>query len=435
MASNLTKDWIQYLKNNQIAALQSDPKSGRLNYKRKVTASDVVNFLQVKTDYDDEQINQAIERVVGSKDSASNLPATQQKPSDSARQEPAPSAPPSPPGQKKYNNNDATDVEPRYGPRPALTGPQARLPSPQAAEPQQGTKRPHTGGKKKGEVSQTPNAIRKRQARSNRKAGLTEDFVDDPGEELSEKEVESIFKILAKSTMEPSGTAQTGQRNPSLDTQKIRTEEIEKLKSVISDSMSAEQRKQLWDALQESLNEGYADKGDVKQIFNYLGKNSSYKTPNLDIGSLQKAWASAGYPSDTDEIAAILKKYGFDESAIETAFTNVLGSEYNNNDSEESDSTDQPSEAILKIADYIKRAGLTSEIIAYMQENFGSELTAEPKQGMFKRAMNYGKNLFKRKPTSEDVRQIFVNILKEERRGLPDIIRKEEHKQLGRNKK
>ena len=160
----------------------------------------------------------------------------------------------------------------------------------------------------------------------------------------------------------------------------------------------------------------------------------SFKS-NIDIGSLQKAWASAGYPDDTNDIAQILKKYGFDDQAIETAFVNVLGNDYNNEDGEESDANDQPSGTILKIADYIKRAGLTDEITAYMKENFGSELTAEPKQGMFKRAMNYGKNLFKRKATAEDVRHIFTNILKEERHGLAGIVKAQEQNQLGRHRK
>ena len=424
MASNLTKDWIQYLKNNQIAALQSDPESGRINYKRKVTASDVVNFLQVKTDYDDDAINTAIDKVVGSRQPESNISA--QEPQATSRE------PDNNTQQKKYNNSDATDVEPRYGPRPSLTGPKQALPAPAAQTP---SKKPHTGGKKKGEVSQTPTAIRKRQARSNRKAGLNEDFVDNPGEDLSEKEVESIFKILAGSEKSSQDVSQVGKRNTKLDAQKVRTEEVEKLKSVISDSMSAEQRKQLWDALQQTLNEGYADKSDVRQIFNYLSKDNSHRNSSIDIGSLQKAWASEGYPNDTGDIARILAKFGFDEQAIESAFVNVLGNDYDTDDEQEQDDTIQPSDAVLKIADYIKRAGLTDEIVAFMQENFGKELTTEPKQGIFKRAMNYGKNLFKRKATAEDVRQIFANILKEERRGLSGILRKEEQKQLGRNKK
>lgn len=442
MASNLTKDWIQYLKNNQIAAIQSDPKSGKLNYRRKVTASDVVNFLQVKTDYNDGAINKAIDSVVGSRtsgDAGGNLTTNepQMSPGTAQPQEPhkPPLAPPSAPSKYASTNQDATDVEPRYGPRPALSGGRKGLPAPAPApeEPEAPAKR--TGGKVKGQVSQTPNAIRKRQARANRKAALNEDFADDPGEDLSEKEVESIFKILANTEKNKQTPDQTGKNVKNVGTEKVRKEEIEKLKSVISDHMSAEQRKQLWDALQESINEAHVDKGDVRQIFNYLGNNKSHRNQNLDIGSLQKAWASAGYPDDTTDIAEILKKHGFDDSAIHSAFSGVLGNGYNDEDSSPEESGAATSGAVLKIAEYIKRAGISKEIIAYMQENYGNELTAEPKQGMFKRAMNYGKNLFKRKATSEDVRQIFTNILKEERRGLSGLIKQEEYTQLGRNKK
>ena len=68
MASKkIIADWIQYLKNNQIVSMQSDPATGRLNYKRKVYSSDLVNFLQVKTDFDDKTINDAIDTVLGNR--------------------------------------------------------------------------------------------------------------------------------------------------------------------------------------------------------------------------------------------------------------------------------------------------------------------------------------------------------------------------------
>ena len=182
--------------------MQSEPKSGKLNYRRKVTTSDLVHFLQVKTDYDDNVINSAIDTALGNRSAQpSNLPAAQD-------QDQTQDSPPNPSAksQKQYNTDDATDVEPRYGSRTALPSPRAALPAPGTSqgaaqqEPQEPPApgpqgRTQGGGKVKGQVSQTPGAVRKRAARSRR--GVNEDFKDDPGEELSEQDVETVFKILS----------------------------------------------------------------------------------------------------------------------------------------------------------------------------------------------------------------------------------------------
>lgn len=244
MASNLTRGWIQYLKNNQIVALQSDPKSGRLTYKKPVTASDVVHFLQVDTDYTDDQINQAIDQVVGRQSGQrpnSNLASVQHPPGNSATPGPTPNSP----GQKtsKYaaTNQDAEDVEDVSARRrPELGAGRKGLPAPAEQSSR-------TGGKIKGQVSQTPNAIRKRQARANRKGSLNEDFVDNPGEKLSEKQVEAIFKILVGSSARPS----PAEKDTSVDPQKVRVEELNKLKRFIRDTLSEQQRMSLWRALQD----------------------------------------------------------------------------------------------------------------------------------------------------------------------------------------
>lgn len=219
MASNLTKDWIQYLKNSQIVGMQSDPKSGKLNYKRKVTADDVTNFLRVKTDYDDKAIANAIQQVVGSRQAtASNLPAVQQSPqSPQSRAVATQQAPEMTPGQrqpykpplappervKKYSNVDATDAEFREpGSRKAVAG---------------NTKR------------------------------LKEEFTDQPGNELSEEEVESIFGILSRPVAEPEKQAAK-----QVDPQEKRLEELNKLKKFIRDTLNDQQRMSLWRALQDA---------------------------------------------------------------------------------------------------------------------------------------------------------------------------------------
>ena len=436
MAANLTRDWIQYLKNNQIAALQSDPKSGKLNYKKPVTTSDVVDFLQNGTDYDDEKINQAIDRVVGNKAGNTQLPAVQNQQSN----EPKSNEPgvqqgdqePQRPAPSKYasTNQDATDVEPRYGPQPALGGGRKGLPAPTPAtptEPQPAAKR--TGGKIKGQVSQTPNAIRKRQARADRKGSLNEDFKDEPGEELSEKEVEAIFKILDRAEPDKQAAGDV-QKTSQVDPQEIKTQEIEKLKTLIAKTLTPEQRKQLWDAIKgANLSEAIIKKYETEEIFKDIinQSRSNYSQSKITMDQLQAAWQKAGYPQDTDDISEMLQGMGYDAGTVDSVISSVVSDE----DAPDEDEGRQQStsQAILKIAAYIKKAGLTDEITQFMQDNFAEDLKS--KQSMWQKAKGFGKNLFGKKATNEDVKRIFTLMIKEH----INIIKTIEHAKLGRNKK
>lgn len=45
--NNITiKDWVQFLKNNQIVSMNSDPVTGKLIYRKKVTSADLISFLE-----------------------------------------------------------------------------------------------------------------------------------------------------------------------------------------------------------------------------------------------------------------------------------------------------------------------------------------------------------------------------------------------------
>jgi hypothetical protein len=62
MAANarLVKDWIQYLKNNQIADMQSDPKTGQLKYRRRPNTEDLFQFLNTNLNFGEEKIMSVI---------------------------------------------------------------------------------------------------------------------------------------------------------------------------------------------------------------------------------------------------------------------------------------------------------------------------------------------------------------------------------------
>lgn len=443
MPANLTRDWIQYLKNNQIAALKSDPTSGKINYKRPVTTSDVVHFLQVKTTFGDAQINAAIDRVVGAHAGKNTSPSnvlSMQPPSGNGRHNSntRPQHTPEPSGNtsssKKYDTSNATDVEPRFGPRLALpsgrTGPPLPAETPPDKEPPANVR---TGGKVKGQVSQTPNAIRKRQARANRKAALNEDFKDDPGEQLSEKEIEEIFKLLSKgapTSAEKNQDAADKTQNGKVDPQEVRKDELEKIKKLIFKTMTAEQRKQLWDELKGAkLTEAIIKKYEAEEIFKDIVNNSQfrYRQSNITMDQLKDAWQQAGYPLDTDEISEMLMGMGYDSASVNRVINSVTGED--NEDNEDGSNDDnRSSAAVTKISAYIHKAGLTEEIMQFMQENFAEEL--KPKQSMWQKAKGFANNLFG-KTTNEGVKKIFTLMLSEN----IDIIKRVEHARIGRNKK
>ena len=247
----LTKEWIQYLKNNQIVELQSDPQSGKLNYKKPVTEDDVIDFLTNNDYFSQEEIEKALDSVGGEQSAASNVATRPTQQQQSPGQEPQTQDQPEPAARPTYDNSNATDVEPRYGPRTSLPAPTRALPAPVQPE-----KKSRTGGKQPGQVSQTPNAIRKRQSRANRRSGINEDFTDNPGAELSEKQVEEVFKILTAGQQAQKQQAGHGQpadqENPRVDPVQVRIEEINKIKRVIRDKMSDQQRMSLWRALTDA---------------------------------------------------------------------------------------------------------------------------------------------------------------------------------------
>jgi len=246
----LTKSWIQYLKNNQIVDLKSDPNTGKLNYKRSVTASDLSDFLELKTDYTPDQIANAIHMVLSKKAIGRQPGKLQNKPIPSSdlstwhHSEMRPGAfPPKQvgPGQQKIGNKE----------RPALDAP---------------LQTKQLGHDPLADVSDVdyrdiPDEPKQEKPEGRfkkwlKKKGLREDFREEQGFELDEKDVEEVFKILSGS--------QASQQSPDVDNKKSvppvssekspeeRAEELNKLKRVIRDVMSDAQRKSLWRALTDA---------------------------------------------------------------------------------------------------------------------------------------------------------------------------------------
>jgi len=232
MASNpeLTREWIQFLKNNRIVGMQSDPETGQLKYNRKVTTDDVRTFLQSKTDFDDKSIENAIQSVASKPRPAAptpDLPATQQQvpPGAPTQQVPPSGEPPKAPSAKpkKFSTDDATDVEYRD------IRPQARI----------GTSVPPTPA--------APEEPKRKPRFKYRYKTVKEAMQDEPAAEMSEKDIEQIFSMLSqpKAKAKKGAEAQMPQRDP----QEVRREEVNKIKRLIRDSMNEQQRMALWRAL------------------------------------------------------------------------------------------------------------------------------------------------------------------------------------------
>ena len=84
---------------------------------------------------------------------------------------------------------------------------------------------------------------------SYKRKGLKEDFYDRQGSELGEKEIKEIFKIL----LEPTSQQETpAEKQPSDDEVVARKQEdLRKIKRMIRDTFTPQQRKSLWRLLNE----------------------------------------------------------------------------------------------------------------------------------------------------------------------------------------
>lgn len=217
--TRLTKDWIDYLKSNQIA-VSSKETPGKLDYKKKVTSDNLSHFLEVKTDFTEEQISNAVHMVLAKKAQGG--------------------------GPAKLQNN------PTPGTSVATQDPK----TPQRQAPKQiGSNQPKAA----------PAAPKKRYSKDNATdveyRDVNEELNDNTAYTLDEKDVEDVFSILTSSA--PASASGPTQRrrgaqpatpvtpNPEEDQAK-KEEEVRKLKRVIRDKMSPAQRKALWRVLTDA---------------------------------------------------------------------------------------------------------------------------------------------------------------------------------------
>lgn len=430
MATNskaLTKEWISFLKSNQIVAQQSDPKTGKLTYKRQPTAADLERFLNLKSDFDEQVIATAI------RDALENRPANKAGTTPAAST-PAPAAPEAPQASGLSQNPDAIRKREQRA---------AAKSSAQAGSSAFGQMVNHltTDDEDNSEEERkpklhtklvTPGTATKKPKVSYQ--GLREDISDIAATELDEPTVEQIFNSLAfhaPDEEEPEDDSNSSAPDPA-----AQQDEIKKIKRVVRDTMSDSQIKSLWRELTDDSNitESMVSRGDVNAIFKKAtdlrakpsGMGRVFKglrKDSIDINDLQQAWKDEGFPDDTADITHILKAQGFADKEIKKVFSTVFG----DSDDEEGYAEPETSPAVLKIAEYIKKSGMTDDIVAFLERDYGELLGTEEKPGLLSR--------IKKRFTTEDIRHIFTQIVQEERTDRIKLIRVQEQTQLGRKRK
>ena len=265
MATNqlsLTKGWIQFLKNNQIANSNSDPKTGRINYNRQPTVTDLLNYLG--DSFDRKIVMRAIKSVLNA-NTEDNPEGGEIAPQDSnntaTANTPATNQNASPAGSqgKKYNNDDAEDA--KYSQRgvtpynannkPSTWHNSEVTPSPQG---QIGAETQWRAKPKKYNNDDADDVHDK-----NSQSKIKEAIRDAQGSTLSERQIQDIFKILANPepiAKDATGGANNGQQqgqasqnNANSAAPQNSVEELNKIKRVIRDTMSNSQRLALYRAL------------------------------------------------------------------------------------------------------------------------------------------------------------------------------------------
>lgn len=425
-ADDLIEQWIQYLKNNRIAAMSSDPDTGKLRYLKQPTSKDIIHFLDIKTDFNVKDILNAIKIV---KQQGGNTSA-------------APALPNKEPG-KEVSTWHHTEITPADRPeqRSSTSNDVSTRSAPTGNSNSTSTRK--TGRSKFGYNSDNVSDIDYKDIppdrdtppkKSKSRFWFKEDISEKKGIELDEKEIEAIFKILSSGKASDSNqNSERKRKNKEQSPEEIQAkkeEDLRKFKRIIRDVMTDAQRKSFWRMLNdvETLEESQINNADIKAILKTVADQRNNPTgfrkifkglrkDKIDVNDLQQAWKSEGYPDDLRDIKALLLGHGFSEAEIKKALTSVFGEQGIDREEGEPDVTTQ-SPVLLKMVKYIKKNNLTQDIIDFMAKEF-----------------DFTESLKSQKIMIEDIRQVFSTIVHENRSNRDALISQQDSANLGRMKK
>lgn len=166
-------------------------------------------------------------------------------------------------------------------------------------------------------------------------------------------------------------------------------------------------------AISRKLFEDDLSPNEVKNIFNAAQesrKNAIFKQ-EIDANDLVQMWKDKRFPTDTRDIVAILKLAKFSPREINKVFKNAgYGS------------ADNPaiSPAMEKLSSYIIKNNYTDDILQFLNDNYDDIAETYVADGNM---------------VVEDIREIFIEMAKEDRPELSTFLKQEQARTLGRNKK
>jgi hypothetical protein len=436
----LTKDWIQYLKNNRIVAMQSDPKTGLLNYKRPATTADLKKFLSSTGQFDDEAIEKAIASISG--EQQPQQPQPQKKPGDRKVSMRSRGAKAFKNMAKQLGESQQPSFKQIYEEISDLGSVGAKR---AATHQKQDVARNYGASVKGGDYS---DKIKKEPEQKKPEQPPQDNiFKDEKGTEIHEKDVEKVFSMLGKGKQpglagDKQGVEQGQRKEDPEKEQAKKIEEMNKIKHIIRDTMTPQQRKSLYRALSDTeLSEALVNKADIKHIFQTAAdlKNKSWKSrllrkDKIGVNDLQQVWKQEGFPDDTRDIARILKDQGFGDEEIKKAMSKTFGP---SDDKDGKMAEPVASPAIQKIADIARERGYAEDIKRFMEKEFKDDLgvSSDWAYNLGKATGGLVRGITGKKATTEDIRQVFEYIVLEERKERTKLIKEQEQTNLGRNKK
>ena len=371
--------WIEWIKSDQIVDTRAQA-GGKLTYRRQPTVKDLVNFIRThfhNSGLTDQDIKNAIAMAMSR--SRPRQTALKSKPEDTSQKQI--------PGQETPKLGAPKPPEPPKlgGPSqpPGLGGPAAPPPKPPGIKPKNFDKN-------------KAQDVRFRNLKEAEKG-----FIYEPGAELSEPVIADAFMLLIDRLNQIEVEKQQAkQKQQQTQTQQKQQADFSKIKNLIDNKLTPEERRYLYKILKPNIPESTVDMDSVKQILQKISREQSNvggTSKTITYQDLRNQWESARRPTDSLLLRKFLEKQGYDERVILNIFRefNVSGSSRQDQQTKE--------EILMKISNYIQQNNLKDSVISYLEQEFAQDIQ-EP-MGFRDRA----KQMFK-KFTSEETKLILETI-------------------------
>jgi hypothetical protein len=360
-------EWIEWIKAKEIADSRPQP-DGTILYRRQPTVRDLVPFLRQHfhdSGLTDQDIKNAIAMAMAR--ARPQQPALSAKPEDKSQKQI--------PGQQPPKLGAPPPPAPPPGP--------ARLGGPPSPPPRPPSRKPPGFDKNKA------TDVKFRDIKE-----ATKNFIYEPGAELSEPVIADIFMLLIGRIREIEQEKQKSQGQ-----QATKQNDLEKLKSLIDNKLTPEEREYLYRILKPTISEEEMPISSISDMLRSISQKTAYVkgiAKVIDYNELKQAWEADNRPTDSEKLKKFLKNKGYQEQVIDQIFDGLGTSD--------SEQTNNKEQILIQIAEYIKQNNLTAEAISYLEQKLSEVPQAQP-TGIKSRI---GK-MFKRF-TNEEVKNILETI-------------------------